>query len=54
MSFRAWHADARREAVAADPNRTLAELRDHLGVRVSLGTLWQALTGLEIAWERSR
>lgn len=54
VGFRQRHADALRAAVAADGNRTLAELRAHLGVRVSLGTLWQALTDLKIAWKKRR
>lgn len=54
VGFRERHADALRAAVAADPNRTLAELRAYLGVRVSLGTLWQALTALKIAWKKRR
>ena len=54
VSFRDRHAEALRAAVAADPNRTWAELRDPLGVRVSLGTLWQALTDLKFAWKKSR
>lgn len=54
VGFRDRHADRLRAAVAADPNRTLAELRSHLGVRVSLATLWQALADLKIAWKKSR
>jgi transposase len=53
VAFRDRHAEALRAAVAADPDRTLAELRDHLGVRVSLGTLWQAPADLKIAWKKS-
>jgi transposase len=52
--FRDRHADRLRAAVAGNPDRTLAELRDHLGVRVSLATLWQALTDLKISWKKSR
>lgn len=54
VSFRDRHADALRAAVAADPNRTLAELRAYLGVRVGLATLWRALADLRIAWKKSR
>jgi transposase len=54
VGFRDRYADWLRAAVAAKPDRTLAELRDHLGVRVSLGTLWQALTDLKISWKKSR
>jgi transposase len=54
VGFRDRYADRLRSAVAEDPDRTLAELRDHLGVRVSLAALWQALTDLKISWKKSR
>jgi transposase len=54
VSFRDRHADRLRAAVAEKPDRTLAELRDLLGVRVGLGTLWQALTDLKLSWKKSR
>ena len=54
VPFRQRYADRLRSAVAEDPNRTLEELRAHLGVRVSVGTLWQALTDLKISWKKSR
>ena len=54
VRFRDRYADRLRAAVAENPDRTLAELRDHPGVRVSLGTLWQALTDLRISWKKSR
>jgi transposase len=54
VSFRDRHADRLRAAVAEKSDRTLAELRDHLGVRVGLGTLWQALTDLKLSWKKSR
>ena len=54
VSFRDRYADRLRSAVAEDPNRTLEELRAHLGVRVAIGTLWQALTDLKISWKKSR
>ena len=54
VGFRDRHADALRAAVAADPNRTPAGPRAHLGVRASLGAVWQALTDLKIAWGKSR
>jgi transposase len=53
VSFRDRYADRLRSAVAEDPDRTLAELRDHPGVRVGLATLWQALTDLKISWKKS-
>ena len=43
-----------RAAVAEVPDRTLEELRKHLGVRVSIATLWQALTDLKLSWKKSR
>jgi transposase len=54
VGFRDRYAGRLRAAVAADPGRTLAELRAHLGVRVSLATLWQALTDLKLSWKKSR
>ena len=54
VGFRDRYGDRLRAAVAADPDRTLAELRTHLGVRVSLATLWQALTDLKLSWKKSR
>ena len=54
VAFRDRYADRLRAAVAGDPNRTLAELRDHLGARVSLAALWQALTDLKVSWKKSR
>jgi transposase len=54
VSFRDRYADRLRSAVADDPNRTLEELRAHLGVRVAIGTLWQALTDLRISWKKNR
>ena len=53
VAFRDRYADRLRAAVAGDPNRTLEELRAHLGVRVSIGTLWQALSDLKISWKKS-
>jgi transposase len=54
VGFRDRYADRLRAAVSEDPDRTPAELRDHLGVRVSLAALWQALTDLKISWKKSR
>jgi transposase len=54
VSFRARYADRLRAAVAEKPDRTPAELRDHLGVRVSLGTLGPAPTGLKLSRENTR
>ena len=54
VSFKDRYADRLRAAVGENPDRTLAELRAALGVRVSLGALWQALTDLKLAWKKSR
>src|SRR5258707_10083179 len=40
VPFHRRHEAAIRAAVAERPQRTLAELRAHLGVRVQLSTLW--------------
>jgi transposase len=42
----AGHAEAIRRAVADTPDATLRELRDRLGLAVSLATLWRAVRGL--------
>jgi transposase len=44
----AAHAARIRELIAVTPDLTLAELRDQLGVRVSLATLWAAVAGLDL------
>jgi transposase len=54
VSFRDRYADRLRAAVAGTPDRTLAELREPLGARVGIATLWQALTDLKISWKKSR
>jgi transposase len=43
-----------RTAVAEKPDRTLEELRAHLGLTVSIGTLWHALNALKISFKKSR
>lgn len=43
--LQAYH-DRIRERLAADPDRTLAELRADLGVAVALSTLWVAVRRL--------
>lgn len=42
-----------RAAVAEQPDATLAELRDALGVEVDLSTLWRALDQLQITFKKS-
>lgn len=52
--FHVRHEGALRAAVAERPDRTLAGLRAHLGLEVSLATLWHALTALDISFKKSR
>jgi len=54
IPFHRRHETAIRAALAERPNRTLAELRTHLGVRVQLSTLWYALQALGLSWKKSR
>jgi transposase len=51
--FHVRHGVALRAAVAAKPDRTLEELREHLGLEVSIGTLWTALRQLKISFKKS-
>jgi transposase len=48
----AAHEARLRELVAADPDATLAELRDLLGVRVSLSTLAVCLDRLRLSFKK--
>jgi transposase len=52
--FHVRHEATLRAAVAEKPDRTLEELREHLGVEVSIGTLWTALHALKISFKKSR
>ena len=52
--FHVRHEAALRAAVAAAPDRTLAGLRAHLGLEVSIATLWAALHALKISFKKSR
>jgi transposase len=52
--FHVRHETALRVAVAEKPDRTLEELREHLGLKVSIGTLWTALHTLKISFKKSR
>jgi transposase len=52
--FHARHEAGLRAAVAEQPDRTLAGLRAHLGLEVSIGTLWAALRALKISFKKSR
>lgn len=51
--FHARYEAELRAAVAAVPDRTLEGLRRHLGVEVSIGTLWAALHALKISFKKS-
>jgi transposase len=51
--FHVRHEVALRAAVAAAPDRTLAGLRAHLGLEVSIPTLWAALHALKISFKKS-
>ena len=46
-----WHAyaDPLRAAIAQDPDATLEELRDQLGLTVALSTLWRAVAALGLS-----
>lgn len=52
--FHVRHEAALRAAVAAAPDRTLAGLRAHLGLPVSIATVWAALHALKISFKKSR
>lgn len=51
--FHARHEAELRAAVAEVPDRTLEGLRRHLGVEVSIATLWAALHALKISFKKS-
>jgi transposase len=40
--------------VAADPDATLAELRERLGVKCALSAIWKALDALKITFKKKR
>jgi transposase len=42
------HADRIREVIAATPDITIAELKEQLGLRVALSTLWLAIAKLNL------
>jgi transposase len=52
--FHVRHEAELRTALAEKPDRTLEELRRHLGLPVSIGTLWHALNALKISFKKSR
>jgi len=47
-------AEALRHAVQADPDATLVELRDAVGVQGSIMVVWRALKRLKITRKKSR
>ncbi len=47
------HADRLRELARAEPDRTAAEYRDRLGVRVSALTVWRMLRRLGLTFKKS-
>ena len=49
----AGHAEQLVELVAAQPDATLSELRERLGVPVSLTTLWATLKKLGVTLKKS-
>jgi transposase len=52
--LRETHGDILRQAVAAEPDATLAELRERLGLKVALSTLWLALDALGLTFKKKR
>jgi len=46
------HAEALRQAVAGQPDATMAELRARLGLQVALSTLWRALDALGLTFKK--
>jgi transposase len=46
------HADALRQAVKAEPDATMAELRAKLALGVALSTVWQALDRLGLSLKK--
>ena len=51
--YHARHEAELRAAVADKPDRTLEQLRRHLGGHVSIGTLWKAPRALKISFKES-
>lgn len=46
------HGDALRQAVSAQPDATMAELREKLGLGVALSTMWEALDALGLTLKK--
>ena len=49
----AEHMDRLRELIEEKPDRTLAELRQELGIEMSLMTVWRALQRLNLTLKKS-
>jgi transposase len=47
------HGEQIRQAVKEQPDATLAELRDRLGLDVALSTLWEALKALKLTFKKN-
>jgi transposase len=48
------HAEPIRQAVKDQPDATLAELREKLGLDVARSTLWEALEKLKLTFKKKR
>lgn len=48
------HGELIRQAVKDQPDATLAELRDKLGLDVAVSTLWEALEALKLTLKKKR
>lgn len=48
----AEHRQRLRQAVQATPDATLEELREQLGLEVSLSTLWRTLADLKLSFKK--
>ena len=46
------HGDAIRQAIADEPDATLAELRARLALDVALSTMWQAVDRLGLSFKK--
>jgi transposase len=46
------YADRLRQAIADEPDATLAELRQKLGLKVALSTVWRAVDALGLTFKK--
>jgi transposase len=49
----AGHSQALKAIVEKHPDATLAEIRDYLGIEVSIPTVWKALRQLQLTFKKS-